>query len=249
MNRDKIEERIKLRRSQQRKKGSTTTKSMLNLHTISDALDQVMTELSSKAAKEPEIAAAVEVILAAKRLLKAYSQRMLNEPFKAVTNYPIVYPDGCEKPVDVIAAAKKRMYDFLYPINVWMGRDYIADPQADVMFKNMFTRYEELLDQLEKIENYFKDASKGNYDQFETAGEGFDGPQEIMQRRKDKRDSEEKKRLDRGVELQTEQDFKQRTGESICHDEEGQFVDCESASAVASMRSYLNGRYTKRARG
>jgi hypothetical protein len=252
LNKNRIEERIKLRRGKAGSIKTLASKDMLNLHTISDALDQVMTELSGKAAKEPEIAAAVEVLLAAKRLLKAYSQRMLNEPFKADTsfdNYPIVYPEGSVKPLDMIAEMRNNLVNLFHSVTVWIGRDYIADPKADKLFDELTQSYSDFYDVVNRIEGYFKDASKGNYDQFEAAGEGFDGPQDIMQRRKDKRDADEKKRLDRQIERQTEQQFKQRTGESICHDENGQFVDCESASAVASVRSYLNERYAKRAKG
>lgn len=78
INRRDLEQRIKTRRMEKR----IASKNMLNLHVISDLLDQVITELTPQAKREPELAASIDVILAAKKLIKAYGQRILNEPFK-----------------------------------------------------------------------------------------------------------------------------------------------------------------------
>lgn len=55
-----------------------------NLKWVSDTLDEVMVELSEYSDRVPEIAAALETVLAAKRLVKAYSNRMLDTPYKDV---------------------------------------------------------------------------------------------------------------------------------------------------------------------
>lgn len=54
-----------------------------NLHWVNDTLDQVIVELSEYSEREPEIAAAMESMLAAKRLVQAYSQRMLDTPYRS----------------------------------------------------------------------------------------------------------------------------------------------------------------------
>lgn len=59
------------------RKRSTKT---FNMRWVIDALDQVVEELSEQASREPELDAAVQSVLAAKRLVHAYSTRLLEEP-------------------------------------------------------------------------------------------------------------------------------------------------------------------------
>lgn len=53
-----------------------------NLHWVSETIDQLVSELGEYASREPEINAALESCLAAKRLVMAYSKRMLDTPHK-----------------------------------------------------------------------------------------------------------------------------------------------------------------------
>lgn len=74
---------------------------MLNLHAVNDALDQVITELGKEAKREPEVASAIQVIIAAKRLLVAYSQRMVDTPFKSDSDK---HDDGSGEQVEQVFA-------------------------------------------------------------------------------------------------------------------------------------------------
>lgn len=84
MNRDDLRARRNLARW--RKKNGIPVglgRKTFNLHSVIELLDQVITELAQYSDKEPELNAASESILAAKRLISAYSQRLVNEPMKA----------------------------------------------------------------------------------------------------------------------------------------------------------------------
>lgn len=56
---------------------------VFNLRWVNDTIDQIITELSAYSDREPEIAAALETMLAAKRLVQAYSDRMIDTPYKS----------------------------------------------------------------------------------------------------------------------------------------------------------------------
>lgn len=58
-------------------------KKTFNLKWVNDTIDQIVTELSEYSDREPEIAAALESMLAAKRLVSGYSQRMLDTPYRS----------------------------------------------------------------------------------------------------------------------------------------------------------------------
>jgi len=64
--------------------GQLEAQKVFNVRTVSDTVDQVIAMLGKEAEREPEIQAAVGTLLATKRLLKTYSQRLLNSPNKTV---------------------------------------------------------------------------------------------------------------------------------------------------------------------
>lgn len=66
-----------------RKAGKRFNTKTFNMRWIIDALDQVIAELSEKASNEPELDSALQAILASKRLIHAYSNRLLEEPNKS----------------------------------------------------------------------------------------------------------------------------------------------------------------------
>ena len=72
-----------LKRRRERARAKKNALKVFNLHRVSQNLDSVLVELNTQAGRDPEIDAAIEVIEAAKDLLAAYSQRVLNTPFKS----------------------------------------------------------------------------------------------------------------------------------------------------------------------
>lgn len=62
----------------QRKHQQAKATKVLNMRRINDTIDEVIEELGSYADREPEITAAMQTMLAAKRLIIAYSRRVLD---------------------------------------------------------------------------------------------------------------------------------------------------------------------------
>lgn len=74
---------LKTRRRIARLKRTGKAQKTFNLKWVNDTIDQVITELSEYSDREPEIAAALESMLATKRLVQAYSQRMFDTPYRS----------------------------------------------------------------------------------------------------------------------------------------------------------------------
>lgn len=105
-----------------------------NLHWVNETLDTVITELNQYAEREPEIKAAISVIVAAKRLTEAYSKRMIDTPFKStkkVTDASVAQT--------MVATYRNRLLKWLNKIfNVTGGNDLIS--LLDII--NDFDEYE-----------------------------------------------------------------------------------------------------------
>jgi hypothetical protein len=128
---------------------------MFNLHWVSDNIDKIITELSEQSEREPEIEAAVGVLLAAKRLITTYSDRMISEPRK---NYKKISPTQLGDAGMWLALKSKIAKPLKIPLE--SSRDVVTDAMEWVdeeQAKGRFMYPDVAIQELHKINQKFNE--------------------------------------------------------------------------------------------
>ena len=228
---------LKTRRQQARQRRASKT---FNMKWIVDTIDQIITELGEYSEREPEIAAALESMLASKRLISAYSQRMLDSPYKSVKLSPVQEAQG------VLNSLSVRLEQVRSAVDRTNGdklTDIIADDATDYYHQDILSRtgmdqivavaetFDELTELLEAASDTVVSEigvmapdmrsarRKSQYDNYEDNYQ-FDDAGSIFQEQVDtQREAELEEDYDR-IEAETDDKY------GLCRDEDGQFTDC-----------------------
>lgn len=224
---------LKIRREMARRKRHTTK--TFNLKWVNDTIDQIVTELSEYSEREPEIAAALETMLAAKRLVQAYSQRMFDTPYRS---YKMSESEQRSSLVNMLMQRISRIYPMIMEAkdeiqialdeaDEWSGEGAIAEEVNDSIIDigmAMNTLIETIADTSEDLkasrdelvmEKAIRSRYEGYYDNY-----GFDDASSIYQSQVDKRRDAELEAEYERIEAETE------ASTGLCRDDEGQFIDC-----------------------
>lgn len=185
-------------------KSKPSTK-MFNLHAISEMLDQIITELAEFAREEPELKAAIGTVLAAKRLIKTYSDRTLDTPFKSLDMNGLRELSSFIQSFAVLGEETSKFID-----NADIT-DTLDNKVSVEMYKDSLEKLLRALKEVSEIEKQelnsigkslmsnpryifranshlkFIKSFKGNYDRFESEGSGFDNASTIFNRQVQKR--------------------------------------------------------------
>ena len=182
---------------------------MFNLHAVSEMLDQIITELAEFAGEEPELKAAIGTVLAAKRLIKTYSDRTLDTPYKSLDMNGLRELTSFIQSFAVLGEETSKFIDksnitdtFDNKVSVEMYKDAleklllslkeiseIEKEQLGTVEKSLMSNPRYLL----KAKSHLKllNSFKGNYDRFESEGAGFDSASTIFDRQVQKRRDKE----------------------------------------------------------
>lgn len=185
-----------------KKKSSTK---MFNLHAVSEMLDQVVTELAEFAGEEPELKAAIGTVIAAKRLIKTYSDRTLDTPFKSLDMNGLRELSSFIQSFAVLGEETSKFIDnsditdtLDNKVSVEMYKDGLekllkALKEVSETEKTELGSNEKSLKYNPRYVSRAKShlrlirAFKGNYDNFESEGSGFDDASTIFNRQVEKR--------------------------------------------------------------
>lgn len=206
-----------------------------NLKWTNDTIDQIVTELSEYSEREPEIAAALETMLAAKRLIQAYSQRMFDTPYRS---YKLTDDEATWSLVNllmgrlntaypIVVEAKNHIQLALEEAEEWATEGSIEEEAEDAIidvaevFNTLVRTFGDSLEDLRTerdalpVGKAFRSRYEGFSDNY-----GFDSPSSIFQQQVDeKREAELEAEYER-IEAETE------ASTGLCRDDEGQFTDC-----------------------
>ncbi len=130
------------------------------MHDYSKVLDQLIVELSQNE-QEPEISACINVLIAAKRLLKTYSQRVLELPFKTIEN-----SDNAFQITD-LASMVTDISNTIALYKMWLESVVIESDEEEELIEDVDVRLNEALESISELLEEFVESNTEDEEEYE----------------------------------------------------------------------------------
>jgi hypothetical protein len=184
---------------------TTVSAKMFNMHSVSKMIDQCIAEMGQYVNREPEIKSAVQVLIAAKRLLKAYSDRLLDTPYRSINGGVKELAQATPREmlvqlnafIEELKVTNQNIVDFAMDSPI-TDDDYIRVKEGTLDIENGIEAFSDVVANLKNYpqnKSYTRrmKRSKGQYDNYDRHHQ-FDSAGTIFGREVDKRREAETER-------------------------------------------------------